>query len=149
MRAAISAPKPPRTGASCATTHAPVFRTEATIVSRSSAPASTTAEPLPTRPHEPKGAHRHDDLDPDHPDHHRHPSTIKVTTRLDGREPEGWHVDRSDCGLWESILPGGQTQPVSTKREAEKIARAYLRACKEQGTRWPKMPAPEQVALAA
>ena len=78
-----------------------------------------------------------------------YPSTIKVTTRLDGREPEGWHVDRSDCGLWESILPGGQLAPVRTRREAEKIARAYLRACKEQGTRWPKMPAPEQVALAA
>jgi hypothetical protein len=81
--------------------------------------------------------------------HDGYPSSVKVTTRIDGREQGGWHVDRSDCGLWESILPGGQTPPVTPTRVAARIARAYLRACKEQGARRPKMPAPCGVALAA
>ncbi len=64
-----------------------------------------------------------------------------IIIRLDGREVEGWYVDLFDTG-WESILPSGTDGRIPTFRSrtaAEKFARRWLRAAREQGTLRPRL----------
>lgn len=62
----------------------------------------------------------------------------RISLRLDGREGRFYRVDRMSLSPWEAI-DGGQESAPRTKREAEKVARKWLEAAREQGTLTPRI----------
>lgn len=62
---------------------------------------------------------------------------VRVHTflRLDGRGLGGWHVDKSDLGIYETILDGGilGDRP-QTLAAAKKVAQEWKRNCREYRT---------------
>jgi hypothetical protein len=74
-----------------------------------------------------------------------------ITIRLDGREAsEGWYIDLYDTG-WESLLPvdtNGRIPTLGSRTAAERFARRWIKAAREQGTLQPNLDEPA-IAVAA